>query len=114
MSKTAPGATDEQELTDGELRERTEKVVVSRTRKGRVLHLPDDQSEKATPLCGTADRDRGWIRKDTACYPPGNREFCRRCAERLREQEEAKESSVPTWLLVGDVEAGDALQSEWG
>lgn len=60
--------------------------VVLRTGGGakQVLHAPcDHETEAEEPLCGSLTIDGDWIGKSLLVYPPGHRDWCRRCLIRM-------------------------------
>lgn len=108
---TDTNRTSSTDVSDTDLRARYDAVVVSKTRRARVLHVPDEESEEASPLCGTADIDRGWKKKSVVCYPPGHRDWCRRCAELVPDR--VPPTGTPQWIIEGEVVAGNAMAKEW-
>jgi hypothetical protein len=81
-SDTTPDYTEET------LRERFDSVVVSTNPKSnKKAHLPDGDE----PMCDSHLHRGKWIEKPVEVFPPGWQEWCERCLDRLREEDNEPE-----------------------
>jgi hypothetical protein len=105
--------TDSTNYTEQELRNRFSEVVQGKAQKSKVLHLPDPDADDPEPMC---DRhtSNGWRAVSVTSFPIGHRPFCDYCKRRLREQDEAEESSASSRSATGEFSTGNALEAEWG
>jgi hypothetical protein len=118
MTDGGEGSTQEETSTESEtrgcqedLRHRFSEIVVSSSGKSnKRVHIPGGDG---TPLCETVLRSKSWRTKPTDSLPPEWVEWCDRCRARLQERERAEASSLPTWIVTGEVTTGDALEPDW-
>lgn len=56
--------------------------VLVRSGNGRksILHTPQNSHE---PLCELTTHDGTWLEKSLAVFPPGHKDWCKRCLTRM-------------------------------